>query len=130
MAGKITSAMFYPIAMAIMSVIVIGILMTTVVPKVTAMFADMGATLPWNTQLPSEYIKKRMRFSLQPLDAPLEPRHLLQIIDALDSDDLLLFSTDYPHWHFDTPEEALPAGLPDAVRRKILYDNAQSFYRL
>ena len=40
-------------------------------------------------------------------------RRLLQLIDQFGSDELLMFSTDYPHWHFDAPEEALPAGLPD-----------------
>jgi len=39
-----------------------------------------------------------------------------------------MFSTDYPHWHFDTPEGALPVGLTDAQRSRILYDNAASFY--
>ena len=46
------------------------------------------------------------------------------------SDDLLMFSTDYPHWHFSSPEQALPAGLSDARRRKILRDNARAFYSL
>ena len=66
--------------------------------------------VPWNTQAPSEYIRERMRFSLQPLDASPDPRHMLMLIDQFGSDDLLMFSTDYPHWQFDTPEEALPAG--------------------
>ena len=85
--------------------------------------------MPWNIRVPSEYIRERIRLSLQPIDAPPDPNHLLQIIEQMGSDDLLMFSTDYPHWHFDTPEEAVPAGLPDATRRKILYDNARAFYR-
>lgn len=83
---------------------------------------------PWVKMLPSEYIKERMRFSLQPLDLPRDPVIVQQILEQIDSDTLLMFSTDYPHWHFDTPEEALPAGLTDAQRVKILYDNAASFY--
>jgi len=43
---------------------------------------------------------------------------------------VLMFATDYPHWHFDRPEEALPAGLPDDLLGKILADNARAFYRL
>lgn len=49
--SKIVSAMFYPIAMAAMSVIIIGILMVTVVPQVTQIFQDQGGALPWNTRL-------------------------------------------------------------------------------
>jgi uncharacterized protein len=86
--------------------------------------------VPWNTQAPSEYIRERMRFSLQPLDASPDPRHMLMLVDQLGSDDLLMFSTDYPHWQFDQPEEALPEGLSPTQRRKILSENARDFYRL
>jgi hypothetical protein len=85
---------------------------------------------PWNTQLPSEYIKERMRFSLQPLDASPEPRHMLQLLEELGSDDLLMFSTDYPHWHFDTPAGAMIPGLAETTQRKILSENARAMYRL
>ena len=86
--------------------------------------------VPWNTRVPSAYIRERLRLSLQPLDAPNDPKHLLQMIEQLGSDDLLMFSTDYPHWHFSSPEEAVPAGLAPNLRRKILRDNAVSFYQL
>jgi predicted TIM-barrel fold metal-dependent hydrolase len=85
--------------------------------------------VPWNTQPPSEYMRERMRFSLQPLDASPDPKHMLTLIDQIGSDEMLMFSTDYPHWHFDSPEEALPAGLSPELRRKILSENARSFYR-
>jgi general secretion pathway protein F len=49
--GKIVSAMFYPIAMSIIGIVIMGILMVTVVPKVTAIFQDTGRDLPWNTKL-------------------------------------------------------------------------------
>ncbi len=88
--------------------------------------------VPWNTQVPSGYIRERIRLSLQPMDAPPDAAQLLQVIEQLGSDELLMFSTDYPHWHFppDQPEQAVPAGLPDGTRRKILSENARAFYRL
>ena len=86
--------------------------------------------VPWNTQTPSDYIRQRMRFSLQPLDASPDPKHMRMLIDQIGSDDVLMFSTDYPHWQFDRPEDAVPAGLSDAQRRKILSENARAFYRL
>ena len=82
--------------------------------------------VPWNTQRPSSYIRERMRLTLQPMDAPPNPKHLLEMIDALGSDDLLLYSSDYPHWH----DAQLPMDLPDRTRRQILGDNARAFYRL
>lgn len=85
---------------------------------------------PWNKELPSEYVRRHMRFTLQPLDAPPDSAQMREIIEQLGSEDLLLFATDYPHWHFDTPEEAFPAGLPAGLRQKIMADNARAFYRL
>ena len=82
--------------------------------------------VPWNTQPPSRYIRERMRLTLQPMDASSDPKHVLQIIEALGSDELLLYSSDYPHLH----DSRLPDDLPDNVKRKIMRDNARAFYRL
>lgn len=49
--GKVTSALFYPIVMVVLGIGILGILMVSVVPKVTAIYADTGRALPWNTQL-------------------------------------------------------------------------------
>jgi predicted TIM-barrel fold metal-dependent hydrolase len=87
--------------------------------------------VPWVRRLPSEYVRDHVRLTTAPFDAPPGPRHLLQLIEQLGSDDLLLFASDYPHQHDDAPDEHpwLDA-LPAALRRKILYDNARDFYRL
>ena len=37
-----------------------------------------------------------------------------RLLEHLGSDDMLLFSSDYPHWHFDG-DDVLPDGLPDAL---------------
>lgn len=84
---------------------------------------------PWVKQPPSAYIRQHMRMTLQPIDAPPTAEELLQIVGQLDSEDLLMFSTDYPHWHFDSPEEAFPANLPKGLARKILSENARTFYQ-
>ncbi len=86
--------------------------------------------IPWVKRPPSEYIREHIRMTLQPMDAPPEAEYLLQIMEHLESDDMLMFSTDYPHWHFDEPIDAIPKGLSDALLGKILYENAKAFYRL
>src|SRR5262245_26693894 len=86
--------------------------------------------VPWVKRLPSEYIHNHIRLTTQPIDGPPNAQHLQQIVEQLGSDELLMFSTDYPHWQFDTPAEAFPAGLPAALERKIKYENAHAFYRL
>jgi uncharacterized protein len=40
---------------------------------------------------------------------------------------MLLFSSDYPHWHYDRTD-ALPDGLPAVLARKILVENALKTY--
>jgi predicted TIM-barrel fold metal-dependent hydrolase len=40
---------------------------------------------------------------------------------------MLLFSTDYPHWHFDG-DDVLPDGLSSDAVRRILIDNPLETY--
>jgi general secretion pathway protein F len=49
--SKVSSAMAYPILMTIVGSLVLGFLMTVVVPPIAAIFADSGTALPWNTQM-------------------------------------------------------------------------------
>ncbi len=49
--SKVSSAMAYPILMTIVGSVVLGFLMTDVVPPIAGIFADSGHSLPWNTQL-------------------------------------------------------------------------------
>lgn len=49
--GRIQGAMMYPIIMTLVGILITGMLMVVVVPKITEIFADMGKSLPWNTIL-------------------------------------------------------------------------------
>jgi len=49
--GKVSSAMVYPLVLSVLGGVIITVLMVGIVPKITGMFADMNAELPWNTQL-------------------------------------------------------------------------------
>jgi general secretion pathway protein F len=49
--SKIAATMVYPIAMMCVGGLVMGILFTTVVPKITRILAESNATLPWYTQV-------------------------------------------------------------------------------
>jgi len=49
--GKVTSALAYPILMAIIGTTLISVLMVAVVPNVTTIFASMDQALPWYTAL-------------------------------------------------------------------------------
>lgn len=49
--GKVTSAMAYPVLMAIIGTSLVSVLMVAVVPNVTTIFASMDQALPWYTAL-------------------------------------------------------------------------------
>jgi predicted TIM-barrel fold metal-dependent hydrolase len=49
-------------------------------------------------------------------------------MDLMGSDELLVFSTDYPHFDFDDPHAAIPRSLPESLRQKIFWQNGASLY--
>jgi predicted TIM-barrel fold metal-dependent hydrolase len=85
------------------------------------------AEVPWVTRAPSEIVRDHVRFTVQPIDAADERESITRLVEHMKSDDLFLFSTDYPHWQFDG-DAALPPGIPDALYRKILSKNALATY--
>ncbi len=82
---------------------------------------------PWVRRPPSAYIRDHIRFTLQPIDSPPSSAQLLQVLGQLGSDEMVLFSSDYPHHQFEGGD-VLPAALPVSLSEKILYENARSFY--
>ncbi|HUN51854.1 MAG TPA: amidohydrolase family protein [Candidatus Sulfotelmatobacter sp.] len=82
--------------------------------------------VPWVDRAPSDIVRDHVRLTLQPVDAPPATADLADTIAHFGADDMLLFSTDYPHWQFD--EHPLPAGLPSHLLPGIACDNALAFY--
>ena len=84
--------------------------------------------VPWVKRSPFEIVRDNIRLTLQPVDIPPDqPKMLETIMEHFGSDEMILFSTDYPHWQFDG-EEVLPPGLTDAQIRKIAVDNPLATY--
>ncbi|MGM0558348.1 MAG: type II secretion system inner membrane protein GspF [Myxococcota bacterium] len=49
--GKVIGAMVYPAIMTVVGIVIMSLLFIFVIPKVTQIFKDQGAALPWITQL-------------------------------------------------------------------------------
>jgi predicted TIM-barrel fold metal-dependent hydrolase len=96
--------------------------------KLDQSWAALRREVPWLKRPPSEYVREHVRFGTQPIEEPPDPAQLVQIIDMLGSDEMLMFATDYPHWDFDAPEFAMPRGISESLRKKILWENARDFY--
>jgi predicted TIM-barrel fold metal-dependent hydrolase len=96
--------------------------------RATKTWRGVRTEVPWIDRPPAELIRERVRLTLQPVDAPRADPHILaRTLAHIGSDHMLLFSTDYPHWHFDG-EDVLPDGLPDSALRRLLVDNALETY--
>ncbi|MDQ2683582.1 MAG: amidohydrolase family protein, partial [Chloroflexota bacterium] len=85
---------------------------------------------PHLSELPSSLIDRHIWLTTQPMEEPGRPEQFLQLLDELGGADRLLFATDYPHWDFDAPDQALPVRLAPEVQRKIMAENARDLYRL
>lgn len=97
--------------------------------RLDALYHRLREEVPHLTRLPSEYVRDHMRMTTQPMEEPAHPPHLLQLIDQL-GPEMLMFSTDYPHWDFDNPHRAFQVKLPPELEAPIMYGNAQRFYGL
>jgi predicted TIM-barrel fold metal-dependent hydrolase len=115
--------------------------------------------VPWLTEPPSHYIRRHIRLTTQPMDAPgfvksrpgsagvprsrIQPHDLSQtlmdgpaeahifdqVVDHLGSDEMLLYGSAYPHADADAPDALPDARSPD-LRRKIMVENARALYGL
>jgi uncharacterized protein len=96
--------------------------------KMDQQYRELRAEVPWVKRMPSDIVREQIRFATQPVEE-FTWEQFSQLIDQMGSDELLCFSTDYPHWDFDSPLEALPADLPEDLSRKIYYENASAIYQ-
>jgi uncharacterized protein len=83
--------------------------------------------VPWVAKPPFDLIRDHVRLTIQPTDAPDDPAIVATAVEQLGSDEMLLFATDFPHWHFDG-DDVLPPGLGAAQLQKILVDNPLDTY--
>lgn len=86
--------------------------------------------IPWTRRLPSAYLREHVRLTTQPFDAPADAAGFGRVLDQLGSDELLCFSTDYPHWQADSDAEAVPPLADGPALRAIMAGNARRLYRL
>jgi predicted TIM-barrel fold metal-dependent hydrolase len=87
----------------------------------------LKSEVPHLKRKPSEYIRDHIWVSTQPMEDPERPQHLLDTIDWIGADKIL-FASDYPHWDFDDPRQALPGIIPLSTRQAIWGGNARALY--
>ncbi|MDC3411975.1 amidohydrolase [Aquibacillus sp. 3ASR75-11] len=94
--------------------------------KMDQQYKDLRHEVPWLKRKPSQVIKENFCFTTQPVEE-LSKKEFMQLLDQLGSEDIISFSTDYPHWDYDSPYRALP-NLDKELSKKIFSENARNFY--
>jgi predicted TIM-barrel fold metal-dependent hydrolase len=85
--------------------------------------------IPWVRKRPTEYIRERITLTAEPFDLPPDSPRLPEVLQQLGSDQMLLWSSDFPHVHgSDTAQVA--AALTGEQRERFYRGNARAFYRL
>ncbi len=95
--------------------------------RLTKFWRGLRHEVPWVADPPATIVRERVRLTLQPFDGPPDPATITRFMEHMQSDELLLFSTDYPHWQFEGTA-AIPEGLDPALAQKIMVDNPLRTY--
>lgn len=82
---------------------------------------------PLLKRLPSAYVRDHVRLASQPIEEPQKPEQLGQLIDMMGGPEMLFYASDFPHFDFDPPS-VFSRSLGEGTLRKILHDNASSFF--
>ncbi len=84
---------------------------------------------PLLTKMPSDYMRD-MYYTSQPLE--MTDMDLLQsTFRAIDAEQTLLYSSDWPHWDFDVPGRIMSIPfLSESAKRNILGENARKLFNL
>jgi len=90
-------------------------------------WAGLRFEIPWADRSPAEVVRDQVRFSLTPVDAPPDVDQLKRLFDHLGSDQLLLFSTDWPHAQF-SGTDVFPPGFDPAMQEAICAANPLATY--
>jgi uncharacterized protein len=76
-----------------------------------------------------EYLDDNIRFTTQPIEEPEKLRDWQRLLELGRGGRSIMFSTDYPHFDFDSPAH-VEVRLPRAIRSRIMYENAIETYGL
>jgi predicted TIM-barrel fold metal-dependent hydrolase len=83
---------------------------------------------PWVKKLPSEYIREHIKLSTQPIEVGKDPGAWVELMSTIEGvEDMLCFSTDYPHYSYDDPAY-IARILPESWHRKVFCENACRLY--
>jgi predicted TIM-barrel fold metal-dependent hydrolase len=97
--------------------------------RMDAVYEARKADLADLKRKPSEYVYDHVWLTTQPLDFPDDRAELGKLLEWMEADRLLLFSSDYPHWTFDDPKWVIRQ-IPEQLRDRIMFQNGIELFGL
>jgi predicted TIM-barrel fold metal-dependent hydrolase len=95
--------------------------------RLDAQWRRFREEVPHLKLLPSEYVRRNVWFTTQPIDEPERPGDLADVVSWIGVD-RLMFSTDYPHWDFDHPAQVFGGVLGAREKALVFRDNAKALF--
>lgn len=95
--------------------------------RLDAEYKALRRDAPWLKRWPSEYFYEHFRVATQPLEAPHKQEQLIDLLSMVNGEDILCYSSDYPHWDADELPHVMKV-LPRKWQSKVLRENAMDFY--
>jgi len=99
--------------------------------RLDASWRVLREEVPHLQRKPSEYLREHFWFTTQPAEEPEDKRWHVPVVEQFESlglENRLMYSSDYPHWDFDAPDQAVPKVFGEERRRRIMVDNAAALY--
>jgi len=84
--------------------------------------------VPWVKEMPAKIIRNHFRMTTQPFDGPPQAEEAAKAIAHLNSEEMLLFSTDFPHDHGRDVSQ-WPENLPQDLVQRLVKDNVRETYQ-
>ena len=101
--------------------------------RLDSAWAKLRDEVPHLARKPSDYMREHVWFTTQPIEEPerdADTESVYQMFEEAGFGERLMFSSDYPHWDFDSPYRSVPVSFPIERRRRMLGQNASALFKI
>ncbi len=101
--------------------------------RLDAVYEKLRGEVPHLKRKPSEYLREHVWYATQPIEEPErleDTESVFRLFEETGLGNRLMYSSDYPHWDFDSPYESVSINHPLERRRRILGENASRLYKI
>jgi predicted TIM-barrel fold metal-dependent hydrolase len=86
--------------------------------------------LPHLSKKPSEYLQENFFVGTQPVEDAAGINNMRRLFEMIDAENMLVYTSDFPHYDFDYPSVLTIPKFPEETERKIFGANALDILRI